>query len=417
MYLIRELREKKEFEDFCNIVVHAYPGFKIETEEQRNKFVEYSMKLKEDNENITTYGLFKDEILIGGMRFFNFYMKLLTQHIKVGGLGLVAVDFLHKKEKIAKAIVEGFINEYKSKGVNMVALYPFRPDFYKKMGFGFGASMHQYKVKPSNLPKGPSKSNVFFIHEEEGDMVLECYNRAYNETNGLMEKELEDFTKLLKRPRTSIVAYKRNEMIDGYIIYEVKPHDENFLISDIIVSHMIYHSQEALMELMTFLNSQSDQIRQIIFNLQDPNFRFILEDPTNGSNNVLVPVHHEGSVEGTGIMYRVVDIDGIFKDLANHNFNNVDCKIKLIIRDTLVASNNKSIVVEFIKGKAMLRNTGDYEVEVSMDIANFSSLLTASVDFKSLYKYGRATLTHKEYLNKVNEIFYFPDKPICLTMF
>jgi predicted acetyltransferase len=51
-----------------------------------------------------------------------------------------------------------FLRHYREQGAPLVALYPFRPDFYRQMGFGYGTKMDQHRVKPSALPRGPSKS-------------------------------------------------------------------------------------------------------------------------------------------------------------------------------------------------------------------------------------------------------------------
>ncbi|XJS51965.1 sterol carrier protein domain-containing protein [Tissierella carlieri] len=171
------------------------------------------------------------------------------------------------------------------------------------------------------------------------------------------------------------------------------------------------------MELMTFLNSQSDQINNVIFNIQDENFRFILEDPRNDSSNILTPVYHESSMQGTGIMYRVIDLKGIINELRNHNFNNERCKLKITIRDNFIPDNDGSIIVDFNNGFPTIVDNKEYDVEINLDIADFSSLITCTVNFKSLYKYGRALISDESYLKKVNNIFASDEKPICMTMF
>jgi len=110
-------------------------------------------------------------------------MNLLSTKIPAGGIGFVGVHLLHKKEKVAKEILTYFIDHYKNLGASMALLYPFRPDFYKKMGFGFGTSMNQYKVKPSNLPKGNSKANISFAKEDEANYIayLACINNPSKE--------------------------------------------------------------------------------------------------------------------------------------------------------------------------------------------------------------------------------------------
>lgn len=414
---IRKLCSNEEFIDFVNIVADAYPGFKIDTEELKQKRVEAFCKIQEEDAGVSYYGVFREDQLVGGMRYHDFTMNLLSKKVKAGGIGLVAVHQLHKKEKIAKSIVTTFMDHYRKAGASMALLYPFRPDFYKKMGFGFGASMNQYRIKPMNLPKGGSKEHLRFLKREDALALLNCYQRMYAKTNGLIEKYEKDFTAIFDNPRSKVVGYVEDNEVKGYILYEFKNNAGNVLSNDMVVNQMVFEHRKALMAFMTYLNSQSDQIRYVIFNLQDEDFRFILEDPTNDSNNLFTPVYHECSIQGTGIMYRVLNIRRLFEELKNHNFNHETCQLKIRIQDNLIEENNESIIVGFKDGLAEIKETDDYDVEIHMDIADFSSLITCAVSFQSLYKYGRASISNEADIPKVNRIFSSADKPICMTMF
>jgi len=418
MYTARRLSSEKEFLDMADIAANAYPGLKFDTPEDKEKVAKASMKTQNENPFVDFYGVFNEEEMLGSMRLHDFNLNLLSEKIKAGGLGFVAVHQLHKKEKVAKEIVTYFIEHYKKQGAAMVMLYPFRPDFYKKMGFGFGTSMNQYKVKPCNLPKGPSKSKIKFLNAEDAEKMLNCYSRVYEKTNGLIEKYESEFNSILNNPKAKVAAYKLDDKVEGYIVYEYKTREEkSVLVNDIIVNDLVYENKKALSELMTFLNSQNDQIRYVIFNIQDEDFRFLLDDPRNDSDNMFAPVYHECSIQGTGLMYRVVNTRELFCQLKEHNFNNESCRLKVMVKDSFIKENEGSVIVNFENGYPTLSDTEDFDVEIVLDVADFSSLIACAVNFKSLYKYGRVCISNEEYINKVNNMFNSDVKPICLTRF
>ena len=57
----------------------------------------------------TPYGVFRDGKMVGIYRNFDFTMNVRGNLVPAGGLGMVAVDLTHKKEHIAKEIVESFL--------------------------------------------------------------------------------------------------------------------------------------------------------------------------------------------------------------------------------------------------------------------------------------------------------------------
>lgn len=412
MYSITKLKNN-ELKDLAKISLNAYPAIPLSIEQYEDK-----MRKQNEYDFINFYGVYDKDNLLGGMRLHDFNMNLLGHKITAGGVGSVAVDLLHKKEKVAYEIIKFFLEHYREKNASMALLYPFNPEFYKKMGFGFGTSMYQFTVKPSDLPKGYSKKNIKYLTSDDAEDMCEFYNKMVNKTNGLIEKTTKEFKTLFEYGTNKILGYKDDGEILGYMVfYFKKGSDQSFLINDIFITEILFDTQEVFIEMMTFLNSQRDQIRYVIVNSQDENFRFALGDPRNNSGKLLVSVYHECSTQGTGIMYRVISVKKLFHDLKDHNFNNENCKVKFNITDTFVEENNRSYTVHFIDGKANCIDGGEYEVELSIDIADFSSLITCTVDLKSLYRYGKVKLSRESYLNKLNIIFASDEKPKCMTAF
>lgn len=417
MYDIRRLTLETDLKDFRDIVIDAYPGFNIESQEQKDRLLNNFIKTTNESKIASFYGAFKDQKLVGGMKYYDFTMNLLGEWIDVGGVGLVAVSQLHKKEKVAFEIINHFLEHYRKKDCPMVLLYPFNIAFYKKMGFGLGPSIYQYKFKPSDLPKGKSKANIRFLSLGEEIKLNDLYQDYFKQNNGLILKTVDDFKLILSNPKNKVIGYFDNEVLKGYVIYSYKTDKDNFLLNNLVINEMVYLNNDALSELLTFLNSQSDQFNYIIYNVHDEGFRFILENPVNYTNNLIPSVHHETSVMGTGLMYRVVNVIKLFEKLKNHNFNNENLKLKLNITDSLINDNNKSVILEFNNGKVQINEKEEYEAVVNMDINDFSSLITCTVDFITLYRYGKVSINDTGYLDKVNRIFSSDKKPICLTSF
>lgn len=412
----------EELDDLVNIVANAYPGLKLFSEEARQKYRQRLKEGGEDDPTVNLYGLYRDGKMVGGMRLFDFTMKLLSAKTMVGGVGMVAVDLLHKKEGVAKDLIRFFLDHYRERGAPMALLYPFRPDFYKQMGFGYGTKMSQYRVKPDHLPKTGSKAGVAYLTKADQGAGVECYNRFMERGNGLFEKKPYELKGMFENPEMRVVGYRQpggNETLAGYMVFHFKSLDpDNFVRNNIMVRELVYHSSEALMGLLKFLQVQADQINEIVFTIQDENLHYLFHDPRNGTNNLLPPISHESNVQGLGIMYRVINTRKLFETLADHNFGGENCRLKLTLEDSFLPENAGSTILHFKNGLPRLSdNADDYEVEIKLDVSDFSSLVMGAVEFKTLYRYGLVSLSDSRYAATLNRLFRAEEKPVCTTPF
>jgi predicted acetyltransferase len=403
---------------FIEIVLNAYPGFSAPSQDVRERMLQQFNEIQTNDNSRELFGLFRNNKLIAGMRVHDYHMNLFTKLIPVGGVGLVAVELLHKKEQAAKELIQEFLNMFLERGVNMVLLYPFRPDFYKKMGFGYGPKMHQYRLKPDSFPKGPSKANLRYLTAEDKDRVRECYNRYSEATHGMFLKTQPELDAMFKNPANRFIGFESNNELKGYLLFSFeKKSQTNFAHYDMLIKELIAETPEAIMELSTFLHSQADQVHQIVWNTQEENVHFFVDDPRNGSHNMIPSVYHETNLSGVGLMYRVINTKGIFEELKDHSFNGVNVAIKLAIKDSFLPQNNQELVVQFKEGKVNVSDNEDYEVEISLDVSDFSSLLMGAVSFKELYLFGRASLSDPDYLTTINMLFSTQEKPRCISVF
>lgn len=387
MLMIKQLNEN-ELNKFVEIADNAFPELNV------TKWLIDDVKVS-PKEYI--YGLFRNEKLNGGMRFFDFKMNFLSTTVKAGGLGLLAVDLLHKKEKVAKELVTYFLEECTRNGASLAMLYPFRVDFYRKMGFGYGTQIKQFRLKPENIRYKGQKDDLVFLTSNEKQEVLDCYNRFFQHHHGLLKRD--QTKRQLDRPFKfgKVVGCKKGGLLRGYLVFSLKN-------SEMVLHEFVYETSEALMELCSFLHSQSDQVSQVIFDTQNESLYYLFDEPANGAD--------------TGVMYRVTDVAQLFRELRGHNFGHQTCKLKITIEDDFLPSNDGSTVVYFEGGFASVRELDeDVDTTLSLHVSDFSSLLSGAVDFKTLYRFGLAKLSDEKYVQTVHEIFKTEDKPMCTTAF
>jgi predicted acetyltransferase len=412
---------EKDYDRFMDIIINAYPGaYGDLKQEDREKIKKRSLSIQKEDPTIDFYGLYRNKQLLGVMRLHDFTMNMRSKMIKSWGIGLVAVDLIHKKQKVAKEIMTFYLNHLKKEDVSLAILYPFRSDFYKEMGFGYGTKMNLYYFKPSSLPHNSEEVNISYLNLDNITDVQKCYMKYTENTHGMTDRSKKFFEMRIKNPKNRFIGYKSNGSLDGYMIFQFKKLKENnFIFNDIVIIELIYNSSKSLQVLTNFLCKQADQVNRISFATQDVNFHYILSDARNGTNNLLSDdyVSQEINTQGRGIMYRVVNIPSFFEKLSDVKFGNHTLTLKLTITDTFMSENNSSFYLNVEKGFVKLMDINEPDVEIKLDISEFSSMITGCISFKELVIYGLASISDSKYIDTINDTFKVDSSPICMASF
>jgi len=337
---IRILTEE-EYPEMMRIVSEAYPSIGLETAEERKKQME-RFKIGMRDTAWTPFGVFRNSIMVGVFRNFDFKLNVRGNLIPAGGLGMVAVDLTQKKRHVAKDIVEFFLAHYDERDYPMTTLWPFRVDFYHQMGFGLGSTMHQYRVPPAALPRGDTKEHVRFLTSHDVPALDDCYRRCFESRNGMLNhNEGRWHNRFEFSEKLKFVGCEIDGRLDGYLVFRFKKPDNpaSFMDNEMVVTEFFYHTPQALSELLTFLHSQLDQVGRILLETPEDELYFLMSDPTFGSGGEIAPTYHESRMTGVGIMYRVMDLPRLIENLAQPCFGDEAVTIKINLTDSFFPHN------------------------------------------------------------------------------
>lgn len=421
MESIRELKPR-EMDDFMRIVLNAYPRLDMLLEMEALGFSERILEEARDP-SVSHIGFFSKDEMQGVMRCHDLQMNFHGRMIPAGGMGLLAVDLLHKKEHVAKKLMEYYHGLYLKKGACMTLLYPFSTLFYRRMGYGYGPKMDRYRIHPLALPEGGSKKNLHYLTPDDRDEFTACHARVCSKTHGMCEKAAYEIDEMLTTPGIIAVGHKRDGNITGYMVFHFQRGFnrqvtvDNRYINDVYVHELIYEDAESLYQLLTFLRTQADQIGRIILRTQDCYFHHLLLDVSDGSQNVINPLYHQSNVSGVGLMYRIIDVEEALAMLSEFDFGPGVLTLRLQITGSFLPENNGEVSISFREGRARLTDATEADVTLTIDISDFSSLLMGVVPLRRLHAYGFAELSDPAYLDQVDRFFTFQEKPVCNTGF
>ncbi len=131
--------------EFAEILAHSYPR---PTEYSTVKRMDFIKNTLLDDNNAKYYAAFRNQKLVGSMKFFDFQMNIRNYIIPTVGLSALGVHPINRKDGVGKSLMEFYLKENDALGYNMLILYPFNLSFYRKMGFGYGTKHRLYKLDP-----------------------------------------------------------------------------------------------------------------------------------------------------------------------------------------------------------------------------------------------------------------------------
>ena len=412
---MREIRELQESElpEMIRISSEAYTAYGRFSVEAQAAGVE-KMKERLKDEHISCWGLFDAGDLHGVMVLYDYQMRLWSGETAVGGIGGVAVDLLHKKERVAYELLQFFLRWCKENDKPIAALYTFRPDFYKKMGFAFGSKMNRYAIAPAALPRG-KKDSVTFLSAADEAAMRGCYLRYRAQTQGLFLRLDGEYAGLFKSEEMQVVGHWQDGELTGYMIYSFKRNSEaTFLSNNMEVVELVYETAVSLRQLLAFLHSQADQIERVILDSQDDQFHHLLSDPRNGEIGLIGGIGHQTNAQAVSIMYRVTDPVLLFDSLRDRDFNGESCKLRLVVEDSFLA--DSVTVLWFENGRLSLPVNSDYDVELHLTISDLAAIVMGIVPFATMHDYGLAHLSDDRFVLLLDRLFA-GKRPLCMTLF
>lgn len=408
----------KDVRRYVDIVVDAYPGLKLNTTEDRNRMEERIRNSLLHDKRQSLHGIYENQQLVAGMRYHRFQMNLFGQLFSCGGAGLVAVDFSHKKRGLAKDLMREYLRYFYQKGTPLAALYPFRPDFYRKMGFGYGGKTRVYNLKPANFPSGKGE-HVRLLGKSDMTMLARFYADFCRQVNGMILETADTLALQLELwPMLRVAGFVEGKKVRGCMRFRFESaHQNNLMHNDLRIIDLAYDDREVLRELCAFIHNQADQINRIHFQTADDTFYFMFDEFRHESNNVIPLLIHQSETAGVGIMYRIINTRLLLEQLSSWKFGTESFVLGLHVTDSFLEENAGPIIVRLTKGRPKILQRGKTDFEVTLNIDDFSSMFFGAVDAKSLHTYGRLEISKERFLDSLTDAFRCPARPQCFTFF
>lgn len=395
---IRKIKAE-EYDQMVRIVQDAYAGSFQGTEDERERVKDVLMSMTTIDDT-TALGAYENDVLMGSVLHFTFTTNFHGEMIKTAGIGMLAVDLLHKKKGVAKALLQHSIDLAKMEHIELYHLYPFNSRFYRNFGFGYGAPVYTYCIAPADFTTRGDKRLLRYANKEDYPKMFALYDGKAQRTHGMSLKSNSDKKRLDKMKSGRIlVAEKEGQMI-GYMIYSQKGlNPANNQSQKLVVAEMIYTHHDALLAFADFFHGQREQIDYIEIATFNERFHHLL------CNTKFVPEPKTLDI----ISLKAADMAlGLMPLALNPQ--------KLLDRLASRCEEDVTFVIERPRLEAIHGRIGTGEHLVRLSINDFSSWINGIVKLSELYEMGQLTCTMPEVLKRMDRQLYL-SSPQSYTRF
>lgn len=354
---------------------------------------------------------------VGAIALYDLTMNVRGRDARTAGLGSLAVSLAHKRRGIARAIVRWSLDDARRNGATFAALYPFRPDYYRALGFGYGTPTYRFRFAPGTLRDEGARGAARLLDEADAAAIAACHERIRIRLNGLMALRVDLLTRNLANPALRYVGVDDGDgALRGYLWTQVVPGPAGTTNrNELVVRDVLYEDESAFAALLRYLRSQSDQFAAIVVETQDAAFFLAARDPRDGSDGlVAMPAVHRIAETGLGIMYRILDATRAFAHLGP-----VETPFALRVEiDDPFGESGGAATFRFGRYAAPQRDDQAHpDALLRIGIADLSSLVMGALDLRALVRHRAAALDPDVLLDRIDRAFRPDERPICTTRF
>lgn len=409
----------ESIDQYMEVYLNSYPAFKSLDDDCYAHYEEKTLLDMTTDPDVDFVGMFEDEKMIAIMKVVHFRINLFGRMQSAYGLMSLGVHPLYKKQHAALEMVREFERRAAAEGTLLTLLLPFRMDFYRGMGYGYGTRMDEYRIPVASLPKAVKDTGRRFELELVGkDAVpemVDCYNAVCADNHGALQKFSEEarLMGLSASPRR-LVCRENGEMV-GYLVWHYdQQNDTNYTLNTLVVEEMVYADGDVLQQLLSFLRKQADLAQSLVLRTGEEDFYHLLEDAADTSGNYIDFGYLQTNVSAMGSMYKVFDPERFIKGTAYRVTAEGDLTARFLWNEPF-GGESRSITVRFRDRRWRVVQSFEYaaepDVTAELSLANLSSVLMGSCSLSSLVRLGACTVSDPAEADRLSALLRTEQKP------
>lgn len=290
--------------------------------------------------------------LVGAFRAYALTQFLHGTAYRMMGLAAVAVDETARRRGVGRELCEDAVRIARERGDVLSVLYPFRPAFYRALGWGTVGELHTYRFRPESLtPYLPDA--VRRADERDAAGMAACYAAIAQQANGPIQRTPRIWRHHLDG--NALHAYVTgDDRVSGYLLVRFgrsgSPDERPLYVRELMAA-----DQDVYRALLGWVSAQRDAWRVVLYEATpDEHFVHRLSEPRppgfHSTRNLWAPVARIAR----GPMLRILDVPRALEQRTRWG-PSAPVRFGLELSDPIVPENAGSFDVEYDGSRATVR--------------------------------------------------------------
>ncbi|MGH7476791.1 MAG: GNAT family N-acetyltransferase [Longimicrobiales bacterium] len=217
--------------------------------------------------------------LVAGCRLYPFRQFLAGAELPMLGLGAVAVAPQARRQGIGAALCRDALRIGRERGDVVSALYPFRPDFYRALGWGYVGTLLGFRFAARALESDAELvAGVRLAGQDDRPAIERCFARVAERSHGPIRRPAGAWDAHLAAP-TDVVLHEDAGTLRGYLLVQ-RGRQRVAADRTLTVRELVAEGAVAYRALLGWIGAQADQWPQITYEARpDECFDLRLRDP------------------------------------------------------------------------------------------------------------------------------------------
>ncbi len=215
--------------------------------------------------------------LAGALKVTPFTQYLGGAALPAMGLAAVGIATWARREGLGSALCRYALEVSHDRGQVVSLLFPFRPEFYRRLGWGMVGELHEYRFAPEQLP-AVLDGGVRLASPADMPAVWECYDRVARASQGMIARDEFLWKRHIDQPATHVFLAEQ-DVVRGYMVVRyarARSADRRPLV----VKEVVAENDLARDLLWSWVSRQRDLWRRIRYDAPpDEHFGLRLIDP------------------------------------------------------------------------------------------------------------------------------------------